>query len=434
MNRTVGPINFAVTLALAMAVGCAKTVDQARKPEAGLRFVEKNCPDHTAIRYVTSNDSVVTLDSLSVSGKITLIPEFHDCQRLIDTTGLQYGALVGIFVSFQNALIPLVPPVPPAGPGTTAPAASPVAPLATGPVIAAAELVSFDGDYDTLGIKLGFNCLYLINDDSPSRVGARMVPVGAQEKDCGKSYDPAMGGKALIVTPEYPELNASDYPPVARWEWDPNNNVHVIGIKCRITWCNVAPEGIHPSPAMDVSAVEAPSTDERRTFVIRGWHDEQRLGVPLSSTTLAPGIPVGTIVPDKDLGNWNSVDDFKHWKQVARIFFSPNSAVYKSKFGFAGTTGGDPPQAMTRVSFCQGADCSFQGQPAPTCTPSSDGYTWYSKIDPIGASKPTYRCVIRQVMTIGGTIYDPPATARWRWSDTDETLWARCAQGCCQVG
>jgi hypothetical protein len=191
MVRTSGPIVLALTLAAILAAGCTERPNRVVQQEPaqrqrGFHFEGNNCPDHTPIRFVLANDSAVTLDALSVSGKITLIPEFHDCQRLIDDTGLKYGPLVGVYVSFLNAQIPALPPIPvvrrpslsggrptqarvPTGASTITAATT---------AIAAAELVAFDGDYDTLGIKLGFNCLYLLNDGSATRVTARMVRVG----------------------------------------------------------------------------------------------------------------------------------------------------------------------------------------------------------------------------------------------------------------
>src|SRR5688500_4692594 len=37
---------------------------------------------------------------ISVSGPITGIPEFHDCQRLITASGTKYGPLVAIFAAY----------------------------------------------------------------------------------------------------------------------------------------------------------------------------------------------------------------------------------------------------------------------------------------------------------------------------------------------
>lgn len=434
--------SLAATIAAILAAACETPAPKQIVQARGGYDPDAECVDHDNFSF-----NGTTYDTLSVSKYFTKIPEFHDCQRLIDSTGLAYGPLVGVFVSYQieSLQVPhILPAVPPGvvGPYGVLTPISPVPVTTTVPaapltkVFASAELLSFDGDYEALGIKKGFNCLYLIEDITvPSRISARMVPVGDVETNCGRQYDPSFGGTVLATQAEYQLFKPTDYPPVARWEWDPDHNLQIIGIRCFPTWCHVGPLSASPSLGMDVNSTQVPDPKELRTFLVRGWHDEQRLALSNASSGLDPGYPVATVVPDKDLDKWNDVSDFKNWKQVARIFFSPNSPQYQTdkKYNFAGATGGKPPTEMTKVYMCGGTHCFSTGETAPTCPASPDGLTWYARVDPIGKGKGRPRCVYRQVITINGTVYDPPATARWRWQKTDETLWARCAKGCCQV-
>ena len=64
----------------------------------------------------------------------------------------------------------------------------------------------------------------------------------------------------------------------------------------------------------------------------------------------------------------------------------------------------------------------------PTCRDATNPKTWWAVV--VKPSKEvSYRCVYR---TDHGTI-PVPGTARWRWVLNDETIWVRCANGCCQV-
>src|SRR6266545_2087178 len=75
---------------------------------------DAHCPYHSAIRLEV-DQKVTQYDTLPLVGDITTIPEFHDCQRFIDSTGTGYGPLVGIFAVWSLVNFKLTPATPEPG-------------------------------------------------------------------------------------------------------------------------------------------------------------------------------------------------------------------------------------------------------------------------------------------------------------------------------
>src|SRR5258706_2937712 len=63
-----------------------------------------DCPDHEGVKAFRG-DTAIYLPALTVAGVTTTIPEFHDCQRLIDSTGVLYGPRVGVFIAYYGGSI-----------------------------------------------------------------------------------------------------------------------------------------------------------------------------------------------------------------------------------------------------------------------------------------------------------------------------------------
>lgn len=403
--------------ALGWAAACGD--DTEALPEEGAPSAEilqsmvegrRDCPGHSGVKVFSGNGDSTMFSVLSVPKEITLVPEFHDCQRLLIGTKTSYGPTVGVFASNDLA-------------------------MPSGPRFPVAEIVNFDAvPYSSLGIEKNFNCLYMFRDDTATNgIAARMVPVGDDETKCLLEYDVTMGGTPLLVVPYTPEepLNWEDIPRVARWEWNPGTQTQYIGIRCDLQWCEVGPNGFSSSGD---HKPDFNDKKEKRTFWIKGWYDEQNLAVR-QGNYLKPDKAVGTIVPDKSLGDYSDATFPKEtWVPAARVAINPHAAQYKKKLGLDHVKPEDIPGKMNQLELCKASwtvcaaasgESTIPTQPTVNCTGTASDW-WARMVGAKGEIK--YFCVTRTPHT-----HAIEGTARWRWHLKDETIWVRCAEGCCQV-
>jgi hypothetical protein len=398
-----------------------------------------HCPAHEPVRIRLDQGDEASFDTLPLVGGNTQIPEFHDCQRFIDSTGTAYGPLVGIFAVSSILGFNPTPATPSPdidsrdSPEISDPAAgeTPVTPPRHADGYPVAVVVDFDVvGYAPLGIRPGVNCLYVFPSSAgPHGFGARMVPVGTRADACAAAYDPSMPGEDLLVFGRRMRGDhANDYPPVARWDWDPTTRIQYAGIRCGQRWCEIGPRaGFVRSPTHDFGI---PNRKERRVFAVKGWHDEQWLARP-GTNGLFPQPFLGTVVPVKDLANYDSVTfATPKWIDVARVSITPFDPVYESKFHL---TTSSMPNEMNQIALCQGTfqQClAADGAPTrpPAACPTASTATWWARITNTKKEK-RYHCVTR-VPHVGASM---PGTARWLWDDADELIWVECDEGCCRV-
>jgi len=391
------------------------------------------CPNHS-YPVVTETDS---FNVVPLAGEITAIPEYHDCQRLLELRGTRYGALAGIWVAsdLEKRAAALELAVPPAGaiPDSLAGGGPglppPVAFIPPTKARAFIEIFAWDGGYAPLGIQRRWNCLYLYPID-PTRLGAWMVPVDDAER-CLEDLDLTAvpsNAKALHVTRSFPEEGAAKdvVPAVGRWDWDASALTQYIGVKCGPAWCEVTQDDDYdPSP---VYGVDDPSQD--KVFSIKGWYDEQKLAVKPLFRAARPSGVLGTIFPDPEIGTYN-LEDYGQWRVTGQVAMSQDIPAYRKRFNFVAAT---PPTSgeatrLTEIAMCHGEHC-FPDGGAPACNtewgdkPSEQNW-WARFTAPDGTI--VYRCVKR----VDHTGHPIPATARWWWEAMDETGWMRCAEGCC---
>ncbi|HEX7023230.1 MAG TPA: hypothetical protein VF187_00305 [Gemmatimonadales bacterium] len=430
---------------VAWSAACKKTSQEIAPGDqaapvilASMADVRRDCPGHSSVRVVRDQDTVSYV-SLSVSKEITLVPEFHDCQRLLIDQATTYGPLVGVFASNTLGAAQAPAAVRPTG-GAGSAVSQPVAPpppagsFAAGGRLPVAEVVNFDVvDYEPLGIKPLFNCLYMFRDASATNgIAAFMVSVGPDEAACLKEYDPSMGGTKLLVVPQTPAspFTWEDIPAVARWDWDPRSRRQYIGIRCDLQWCEVGPENGFGTSQGHYFTLD--KKRERRTWWIKGWHDEQQLAVK-AGNGLKPIPSVGTVVPDSALGDYSDASFPKNvWVPAARVTIQPFAPEYRKKLGLGPVAPNAKPDRMNQLELCKAdwtacaaAAGGSPSQPTLNCAGTASDW-WARMIAPDGGIK--YFCVIR-------TAHATPiaGTARWRWLLKDETIWVRCAEGCCQV-
>ena len=155
-----------------------------------------------------------------------------------------------------------------------------------------------------------------------------------------------------------------------------------------------------------------------RVIRAKGWYDQQLLAQVVGTTkTLTRSDVFGTIIPHPTLDAIDDPSTFDGaWLPAAYVHVS-DTYTGKSRF----------EQGMNRVYLCRGTatrPCPGREPVGAKSTPSS-GAEWLAIV--AGA-------------TVSDTIsihYDgspgviPAGAARWRWMETDEKAWMRCAGGCC---
>jgi hypothetical protein len=448
------PAQQQVMLAVVTVIGglflyacCCQTVAPMAHPE---------CPHNWTfgkISFLDSTGQRVYLKTLSSSGTLsasevqTDVPEFNDCQRLIVRNGNErkYDSLFAVFArdSLDDTL-------------------TITRGMVGGSAMPLAEVVALGDSYPPLGIKPGFNCVFVWMEGSEWR--AAMRPYGENEGECRQPqslsnvFEGEAGRTLAIVRSTSPSLSLNDYPNVARWDWDVRREQQVIGFKCLDGWCEVGEMGATPltlPPLAERSDLPEQLRPLATTPVLRvkGWYDEQ----DLSPAHLhwwehgeGPTDILGTIIPVPQLGTFSAAVDFDapSWKPIEYVLLSKPSNEYSEKRGYA-PAGSDG--SVTTISLCveywttdvhptgskacpgipealhKTPTCGAEGYPSSGPTPSDPWKYWWVKTQPPAGEPAKYSCIVRRGM--GGA--PVPGTARWRWLADDETSWGRCGGGCC---
>lgn len=383
----------------------------------------------------------VFTSGLSVSGPQSNVPEFNDCQPLIVNEGdgpFRYGPLMAVFASYRLDSLPVTPDTL----------------RSNTQVFAAAEILDYSNvtGYDPLAIGPLFNCLYIWG--TVGSLQAKMVHAGRMEPRCAEAYSPSdVPGQTLAVREiAVPGFTAADYPPVARWDWDPAGKVQYIGVRCGAEWCEVGP-GNSTSPSTPGFVSSAPygnpagSIAERRVGAVKGWYDQQYLSMYEGGVN-HPTLLRGTVIPDPKLALASPKAHPGRWYTTSHVAIErppigslvKELAYYRDKFNFDPVAPHAPLARMNHILLCfgTGTECKVPRTPTASmrtsCDPSmiapgstTQGY-WSMTTSPV-RSRVMYRCVTyyqHKYVSI-------PPTARWRWLARDETTWRYCTSGCCEV-
>ncbi len=385
---------------------------------------------------------VATFTQIPLSGPITDIPEFHDCQRFVE--GRSFGALYAIFASFRLGV--LLEDLEAADSfAHTHNRAYGLVPTAT--------IYSYGGDYASLGIKPGFNCLFVFRHND--QWGAKMVPLGESDPDCGDRNIDAFTatGTALLVrstsnTNTSYLVTDADYPPVARWDWDPQGHEHYVGIKCGPAWCEVGSpaftsSGPYAGPTLSFGPpgqngmLGVPQSSKDRISAVKGWYDAQELATVTTAGVTQPGGIHGTLIPHPALDNIvqsASVQAYLNkWVPVADAILDAPYKYFK--------------QGQNQILFCHGqaAECAVSlppSSPQATCPwDLQDNLPWWAMV--VSGNDRVFRCVTRVNHSAEVAAYKAAhpldmgvrftGAARWRWVANDETEWISCPSGCCTL-
>lgn len=442
---------------LVMAMGVVVVIGSCRCPQAReIGVVRFSCPgDPVVVDIVDSRTGAIlrTETGLAISEPITEIPEFHDCQRFVVQD--HYDSLYAIFASFRLDSLPM-----------KWANDSGIAIVNGGSygIVPAATIYSHGGTYDALGIKPGFNCLFLFRKFNDARWSAKMVPWGGStDPNCGdRRYDPLSTGTLLVVNSgTSPSFGPKDYPPVARWDWDATHQQHYIGIACGPAWCEVGKADFQssvaynlPEPAWDKLAGRAAdplAAASHRVYKVKGWYDAQPLatwptGTVTVNTLPTPGPVRGFLIPHPLLDSINNaatVSAYRSWSHVA-------DAVIEGDYQKWNLTNG-----QNEIWFCYGtilncqitdalprvAGTSTQLTDCPLDPEHADQRWWAKVVSASGVTK--YACVQRRDHSKELAHYKQlhpsqveiriPGAARWHWLPNDESQWISCEQGCCTI-
>ena len=376
---------------------------------------------------------------LALPGDRTDIPEYHDCQQLISANGngASYLPLFAIFsrshlgdssLRFDAVL-------------DTAKTSNDSGLVATsGSPLAVGEIYAMGGDYPTLGVKKGFNCLFLYGKlNSLNGLEAKVIPVAMDETKCAMIGDPSTAMGTILEVHRHRFSDTSNVPDVARWDWDSTHNKQHIGIGCGSAWCDIGAPGFIASSAHKTTI----TNPNDRVLAVKGWYDEQRLAYPatasLSMANPKVGDVRGTLVAAPGL-KFATADSFKNqWYSVATVAI-PSSNTYMKKLNLGPSSIANMTDS---VYLCNGSQSTCLPSGAAISSESCTGSNpmWWTKIvsHPSDASDggsglaaaPTtaYYCVTRRTHP-GMKI---PGVVRWRWFIKDETMWISCIEGCCEV-
>jgi hypothetical protein len=354
---------------------------------------------------------------IPLSGEISGIPEYHDCQRFIREDGDTYGSLYAIYAAFHLESLPC-------GLGRCGYGAS----GAVG--IPAATILSYGGRYAPLSIQNGFNCLYLWD---PPDWKAVIIPQGANPDCRVKRVVEPLPSEAHVLPVHVvqpggsPPFRDREYPPVARWDWDSSTNHQFIGIRCGLAWCEIGGTSrMYPPtvPGFDaVPGISASTAMSNAVTRVKGWFDAERLAVMLANPTGAglkvrPSRITGFIVPNPVLGDLQASHFARKWVHVAWALVD---ADYKSTVHFS--------KGRNKISLCNGAleECELQRNRLE-CRDTTN-VSWWAMVED-SAGSVYYRCVTFRGYPSG---IDVPGTVRWRWQADDQTNWIKCPSGCCEL-
>jgi len=404
-----------------------------------------------AYTWSSSNTAVATVDA---SGHVTGVAAGSAAIIATSTADPTHKAYVQVTVTTSAPPVTPIPVVAPASGIFVQVGASflVVANLGanTTTSLPVAEIYTYGPGYSPLGIGPNFNCLYLYFDAS-GNLSAKMVKVGgAGDGACFGGADP----NTLVGTPlsviRSAGLAVDDYPPVARWDWDPVNNLQYIGIKCGAAWCEIGSREAHP---FTVSASHVPAGGSApRVLAVKGWYDEQFLAIKNDARQWIPSGLKGMVIPDPNLASKHEADFAAGWVPVAYVGLDTMSGAtaaakyYKQKFNFDPVHAQLPLSRMNTLSLCYGTR-SHCGVPIPTnpaigCGPDQKlPFIWFIrrvwvKLESASRDRVLYRCVTRRdnLAAVTALGISTPATTRWRWLALDETTWAYCdVAGCCET-
>lgn len=239
-----------------------------------------------------------------LTGGVSFENEAHDCQRLVQEAGTEFGPLVGLF-PIDAAMEPQW-----AGRGNVASIAN------FTPGIAHPELNFPEDEF--------LSCVWLDSLSVTGRSTAKIYQPSSPSLGCGNEDAP--GGHWQVLDVQISSYHDPEQiPRTARWLVSADT-IQYIGSRCGPFWCSVVPVGVSPNEPRQWDR------DAVATAVMPGYRDEQFLPRLDSSGEIRPG-PRARIEPSQDLGDIQpSVQDY--FVATVTFFDDPSGVVpdFSSKF------------------------------------------------------------------------------------------------------
>lgn len=250
--------------------------------------------------------------------------------------------------------------------------------------------------YDNLHLKGGINCVWLATNHAGT-VWSSSVSQGNTPAGCVRG----MAAQLVVYRFSHPAtLRFDDFPAAARFGRAAVSGQPLLGVKCLAGWCEMGPIGERPANPGAIGP------RERR---VRGWHDEQTLGLADAAGVVRPSFSA-TIVPEPNLDAKTEMS-FANWTNVARIRLTANPPP-NTKYERWGLRSGVNVFAIQRLA----------------------AGTWRASVIPsTGASAGVRHIWLKPVTR--EVHYDAvvPGTARFRWMSGDDGVWVPCGQACCSA-
>jgi hypothetical protein len=257
-------------------------------------------------------------------------------------------------------------------------------------------VIFIKGAYEDLHLREGSNSLYVRYDSAapaPKRWTAWM-------------NDSTSTLEIMQYDPESCCTNAADFPGIARWDWNKNDKNQVIGVKCGNGWCEIGKK-VKKEPPVHAGG---------KTRRIKGWHDAQRLAIDAGNGKLKPGMSTpATVFPIENLEALKDTADFKDkWVKVATVKSDTSYERLKIPYN---------PKDSSELSIMY----------------DSQAKKWNAKMSSRDTTGTTIDAFFEVRMMPHINPQDPsddrriPGVARWGWEADDESIWTRCANGCCQL-
>ena len=409
-------------------VACLETIPKPSPPPAGnARYPdtvaaldrETDCP-HTWFE----EDLDLKERVRRVTGGLEDVPELGDCQRFVTGTRSAPRYDPGVFAIFVSR------------------------DLDTLSMGTAALIYAKDGEYDHLGIETGFNCLVMAEEPRTGWTAA-MIPVRDRPEDCSRAAPDQTNEKLRVIEDPNPAV-VGNVPAAARWAfndapWEAGRNPHqYIVIKCGATQCFVGTDALPKPPSL------LGERQESREASVLGLNDRQYLAerpLPGGSvrTPVQPALE-GFLLPDADLATATHSRFEETWVPVADVYLGARNPAYLAKANFDGPPGSlvKPTRVFTCIdknsSSCPGMNKEWMNWACQDLDRRSGKkyrsmHLRFRRGGPAMVTDTLFRCVqyYRLSDELLSSGFQIPGSVRWRWLSEDETLWHRCADGCCKV-
>jgi hypothetical protein len=345
---------------------------------------------------------------------------FHDEQAFIRQSGREYGDTGKVFVDTM-----VLAELEWADFDTT------VAGQGKRVLIAQVHIRGTAPDGASKPFRKGLNCIYIavdgIWDSDPANGKLKAELDTSSSGTCPPSpSSPENPSPQLWVD----SAQAGDIPPVARWETDTGKHPY-FGVKCPLGWCMIGHDSFNAQHGKYHGSYKAR---------IKGWHDEQHLGIlPAQGQPAVPSPLVGLLVPIDTL---EKIPDssFVSLQEVGYIRLRRDGGTdpeFASALDFYAEKWG-----LKNTQLAEGDSVVIKIQRLDTSKDHPNGARFFlyrnevlvQESDPVAlrfAHQPAvqvrHRGGVRQEIPV-------PGTARWGWSSMDESVWVRCGSGCCEIG